>query len=59
MFLCASCDGNIRRVLWTDLINSTHSLPWMVVGDFNVVHVRLTNLGEMPLILMMSQNLIQ
>lgn len=36
-FVYASCDGNSRRSLWNDLSNTNTSLPYMVVGDFNVV----------------------
>lgn len=32
----ATCDGNIRRSLWTALISSNYSFPSMVMGDFNV-----------------------
>src|SRR4051812_40893299 len=36
-FVYASCDGEMRKTLWTKYSNINTSLPWMAVGDFNVV----------------------
>lgn len=44
-FVYGSCDGRVRRTLWQDLISSSTSSPWLVVGDFNVVLNQEEKLG--------------
>lgn len=45
--VCASNDYLVRRSLWDDLVEvslHTSSVPWLVVGDFNVnFHMRETS----------------
>lgn len=35
-----------RRLLWSDLINTSYNGSWMVAGDFNVVWSQEEKLGE-------------
>lgn len=49
-FIYAKCDATDRLALWEDLIalSSTHQMPWIVGGDFNIVleaHEKLGGLG--------------
>lgn len=38
-FIYGSNSSQERRQLWTDLLNilHSHSMPWLLLGDFNVV----------------------
>lgn len=51
MITCAyaSCDGRERRTLWSDLPSVIPNIPWIVVGDFNIVTSQEEKMSGCPI----------
>src|SRR4051812_25464889 len=47
-FVYASCDGRIRRQLWSQLENTNCNEPWLVAGDFNIAADQDEKAGGCP-----------
>lgn len=57
-FVYATCDSRERMILWQDLSSANINLPWMVVGDFNVVAYQEEKIGGCPINLNVSANFV-
>src|SRR4051812_25708775 len=47
-FVYASCDGRIRRQLWSQLESTNCNDPWLVAGDFNIIADQDEKAGGCP-----------
>lgn len=58
-YVYASCNGRKRRTLWSDLSSMSLNIPWIVVGDFNIVTCQEEKMGGCAINLNDAAELVQ